>query len=114
MQDLLFLEQMEMSENDLQKFMHQGPLAIMNGSVYTIPVVFHVIHLGEPVGIGSNISSARMLQALSDLNDQFTNVGIDFCLAKRTPEGTATSGINRVNGSNVADYTSIGIVVKVA
>ncbi|MEQ1743820.1 MAG: hypothetical protein ABMA02_00200 [Saprospiraceae bacterium] len=43
------------------------------GIVHQIPVVFHVIHLGEQVGQGSNISDAQLLQSLSDLNTYFRN-----------------------------------------
>lgn len=31
---------------------------VTSGVVYTIPVVVHVIHLGEPVGTGTNVSDA--------------------------------------------------------
>ncbi len=85
----------------------------MNGTVYTIPLVFHVVHLGEPVGVGSNISDGQLLQALADLNNEFRNgpndVEIEFCLAERDPDGVFTTGINRVDGSNVPNYTNIGI-----
>ena len=32
--------------------------------VLTIPVVFHVIHLGEPVGEGTNISDEQILSCI--------------------------------------------------
>lgn len=83
---------------------------------YTIPVVVHVIHLGEPVGTGTNISDAQIRSAIDGLNDRFSNtigsgldIEIDFCLATRDPNGCPTTGINRVNGSGIANYISIGI-----
>ena len=83
---------------------------------YTIPVVVHVIHLGESVGTGSNISDAQIQQAIQGLNDRFRNgigssldIEIDFCLATRAPNGSATNGINRVNGSGIPGFSSQGI-----
>src|SRR5687767_15094475 len=56
--------------------------------VYTIPIVVHVIHLGESPGTGSNISDAQIYSAINGLNDRFRNnigsgfdVEIQFCLA---------------------------------
>src|SRR5687767_333872 len=40
---------------------------------YTIPLVVHVIHLGEPVGTGSNISDSLILDAINGLNERFAN-----------------------------------------
>ncbi len=83
---------------------------------YTIPVVVHVIHLGEPVGTGSNLSDAQILDAIDGLNQRFANSNgqgadceISFCLATRTPEGCPTNGIVRVDGSEVPNYANEGI-----
>ena len=120
--DFQFL--MEQAEQQMQDMMNGNPQAIMNGSVYTIPVVFHIIHLGESVGSGSNISETQVLQALDDLNSDFrdyqmtgTDVEIEFCLAQRDPQGGSQfnsagdniTGIQRVNGTGTANYESIGI-----
>ncbi len=70
---------------------------------FLLPVVFHVIHDNG----AENIDDAVVLQALQDLNDAFANTGyydqntgidteIQFCLAKRNPDGNPTTGINRV------------------
>jgi len=70
---------------------------------YTLPVVFHIIHQNGP----ENISDAAVLTAFNNLNDAFANTnfyggndGVDtkiqFCLAKRDPNGNPTTGINRV------------------
>jgi len=77
---------------------------------YIIPVVFHVVHInGE-----ENISDAQIFSAIDELNkdfnaenadldntaDAFTDiiadVGIEFRLARRDPNGNCTNGINRV------------------
>lgn len=107
---------LEGNEGVIQNAMHGNPQAIMNNTVYAIPVVFHVIHLGESVGNGSNISDALLLQGLDDLNYYFrdvlntgTDVKIEFCLAERDPTGAPSTGINRVNGYGVGNYHNIGI-----
>lgn len=117
-QDSLLQEEIEINEQMMQQAMENNPQTLMDGSVYTLPLVFHVIHLGEPLGIGSNISDGQLLQALQDLNDDFrdtggtgTDVGIEFCLAERDPNGNFTTGINRVNGSGVTNYSNIGIQI---
>lgn len=94
---------------------------IQGNSDYTIPVVVHVMHLGESEGVGSNIPDAQILQAIADLNAHFANtngggidIGIQFCLAERDPKGDPTDGINRVNAANIcagACYGTSGITV---
>ena len=83
---------------------------------YSIPVVVHVVHNGEPVGVGANISDAQVQSQIRVLNDDFRRMNADtvntppefaavagsldirFVLAKQNPEGLATTGIVRVNG----------------
>ncbi len=82
------------------------------GGVYQIPVVFHVIHNGEPEGSGRNIPTANILHQLEVLNEDFrrkegtpgwnddphgTDTRIEFVLAKRDPDGNPTTGIVRWN-----------------
>jgi len=88
----------------------------LRSSLYTIPVVVHVIHLGEPIGTGSNISDIQIQEAIAGLNDRFSNgnglgvdVELEFCLARKDPNGNSTNGINRVDGSIVANYSANGI-----
>ncbi len=88
--------------------------------MYVLPVVVHIIHNN---GL-ENISDATVLQGIQDLNDAFANVGyydptsgvdtkIQFCLAKRDPDGNATNGITR-NMTTLTDMTleSDDITVK--
>jgi hypothetical protein len=88
----------------------------LKSTLYTIPVVVHVIHLGESVGIGSNISEIQIQQAIAGLNSRFRNINgfgadveMEFCLASIDPNGNSTNGINRVDGSGVANYSANGI-----
>ena len=83
--------------------------------VKRIPVVVHVIHNGEPVGTGANISYAQVVSQIEVLNEDFrrkagTNgdndnpVGVDceieFYLAEKDPDGNtlAEPGIHRYDG----------------
>ncbi|HEY3429258.1 MAG TPA: M43 family zinc metalloprotease [Cyclobacteriaceae bacterium] len=84
---------------------------------YKIPVVFHIIHNGEALGTGANIPDARVFSQIEVLNKDFTrtntdaintpaeflsvagSMNIEFVLAKQAPDGSATTGINRVNGN---------------
>ncbi|HEY3385947.1 MAG TPA: zinc-dependent metalloprotease [Saprospiraceae bacterium] len=84
--------------------------------LFTIPVVVHVIHLGEQIGYQTNIPDQQILGAIEGLNERYANVngagvdiGITFCLANRDPNGCPTSGINRVDGSVIPGYKEEGI-----
>ena len=90
--------------------------------VLTIPIVFHIVHLGEAVGEGTNISDEQILSCVENLNHRFRgdvealaaltdeydedelssviDSKIEFCLAQRDPDGNPTNGIHRVNGSD--------------
>jgi hypothetical protein len=78
--------------------------------VVTLPVVVHIIHDGDDVGISENIPDERVLSQIQVLNEDFrrlqgtrgyvegnagTDTQIEFCLAQRDPNGQATNGITR-------------------
>ncbi|MBK9254342.1 MAG: T9SS type A sorting domain-containing protein [Saprospiraceae bacterium] len=102
------MEIMDLDENVMQTILQgNGPsyLPIMSNTVYTVPVVVHVIHLGT--GHVTNISDTQIYSAIDQLNDDFANlagtgvdIGIQFCLAQQDPSGNPTTGIIRVNGTN--------------
>lgn len=89
-------------------------------SVYQIPVVFHVLHNGEAVGSGANISDHRIKQQLETLNEDFrrkntdqvntpmifqevaADTQIEFVLARQDPQGNPTNGIVRKVGTQNA------------
>ena len=102
---------------EIKRQMQSGKSA---NTVITIPVVVHIIHNGDAVGSGENISDARILSQITVLNQDFrrmlgtpgyntnavgADVEIEFCMAQRKPDGTATSGIDRVN-LNVASWAT--------
>ncbi len=97
---------------------------------YIIPVVVHVIHKGEAIGVGANISDAQIESQIRVLNKDFTRtnsdasqtpsefsavaglLNIQFVLAKRDPSGNATNGINRVKGTKTQWSTSDETTLK--
>jgi hypothetical protein len=46
-------------------------------STFQVPVVVHVIHNGEAVGIGKNIQDAQILSQISVLNKDFNRLNTD-------------------------------------
>ncbi|GLB52711.1 hypothetical protein NBRC110019_17510 [Neptunitalea chrysea] len=81
-------------------------------TVINIPVVVHVIHDGDAVGSGENISLARVQSQITVLNQDYrretgtpgyntnavgADVEIEFCLAQTAPDGSLTNGVDRVN-----------------
>ncbi|MGH1435399.1 MAG: M43 family zinc metalloprotease [Lewinella sp.] len=86
---------------------------------YTIPVVFHIIHQGGT----ENIPATSIQLSLDHLNQSFANAGpydpstgvatnIDFCLAKRKPDGSLSSGIERVSDPLTALNMSDDLALK--
>jgi len=83
--------------------------------VITIPIIVHVVHNGEAVGAGRNISQAQVQSQLVTLNEDFrrqprtrgfndspvgADIEIEFCLAAVDRQGRAMAepGIDRYNG----------------
>jgi len=71
-----------------------------------IPVVVHIIHQNGT----ENISDEQVQEGIADLNDGYANtgdyaqgegidIGIQFCLAQRDPDGNYSTGINRVQNA---------------
>lgn len=95
---------------------------VAKGTVYKIPIVFHVLHNGG----SENISDEQIFDAVSILNRDYrlqnadaanvhqdfqgmpTDVEIEFVLATKAPDGTCFTGITRTqssqtnNGSNAS------------
>ncbi|WP_128544392.1 M43 family zinc metalloprotease [Larkinella soli] len=97
----------------IRKLERTGRLA---EAVLTIPVVVHVVHAGESVGTGRNLSEAQIKSQLETLNEDFrrkvgtrgfnenpqgADIEIEFCLAAVNPQGGTMSerGIDRINGA---------------
>lgn len=105
---------------EYEAFLKQSKSAKTNSvqPTYTVPVVFHVLHNGEAVGTGANISDAALIAALAQVNKDYSKqnpdtINIDplyqplykdakikFVLAKKDPNGNCTNGIVRHKDPN--------------
>ena len=106
--------QKRIRDNKLRSFQTQG----IQTSTYTIPVVVHVIHNG--VGDVTNISDVQILSQIQVMNDDYkrlnadqtntpseflpfvSSIDVQFVLAKQNPEGIASSGITRTQGTKTS------------
>lgn len=118
--DPAFNQRMRETETATQQRLHSARGAKAAAVIYTIPVVVHVIHNGETVGTGNNPTDAAIQAMITGLNNAFrkngsqyggADIGIQFQLAIRSPQCGSTTGINRVNGNSVPNYTSGGIAI---
>ena len=106
---------------ELSKVRMASREASTQGTIYKVPVVVHIMHIGEAVGTGSNISNEQIYSAISSMNNAYrkkagtiysgngVDMEIEFCLAQKDPDGNATTGINRVNASATGNYGTEGI-----
>lgn len=117
--DSFYAQRMQVFDNMEQNLQKITPTT--TSVVYKIPVVIHVMHRGEPIGFGVNVSNTEIRRAMRALNEMYRKVpgsvgdgsGIDaqieFVLAVRDPNGNCTDGINRVDMSNYTAYINNGV-----
>lgn len=91
---------------------------VQRAPIYTIPVIVHIIHNGEAVGSGRNISEAQVLSQIDVLNEDFrkmtgtpgynnhadgADIEIEFCMALVDESGNTLpeSGIERISRSSL-------------
>jgi|GEM_PF-2930704 len=121
-QDPQFVKNEQLFENKIQQFIKSGAVNNKAGGVYTIPVVVHVLHLGEAEGVGTNISDAQIQSGIDRLNEVYRGLDpnspidfeVQFALAKQNPSCIATDGINRVDASGVPNYSTDGVFFDTA
>jgi subtilisin-like proprotein convertase family protein len=92
-----------------------------SGTVYQVPVVVHVLHVGEAIGTGWNISDEQAIKGIEDLNNYWRKIAgtygdglgvdmeVEFALAVRDPSGNCTNGIVRRNMSSFTAYVNNGV-----
>jgi PKD repeat protein len=90
-------------------------------TIVSIPIIVHVVHDGEAVGSGTNISAAQVAAQIEVLNEDFrrkdntpgfnsnpvgADIEIEFCLSPVDEDGNtmAEPGIDRYDG-NQPDWT---------
>ena len=115
LQDLTNQSNAYKAESEIQKHIALGQARSFD--VYNIPVVVHVLHLGEAIGVGTNISDAQIQSSINHLNQFYRGLTsnspvdfeIEFSLAQQDPNCNATSGINRIDASIVPNYSTGGV-----
>ena len=123
LQNSEYREEQEAQEIAIENLVEQYKSGMLpkTGTIHTIPVVVHIIHKGEAIGTGTNISDAQVYSAINALNQDYrkmsgtggdgdgSDIEVEFCLAQRDPDGNASTGIKRVSGCSVAKYCTEGI-----
>ncbi len=88
----------------------------VNAGIITLPIVVHVVHNGEPIGTGTNLSKAQIQSQIDVLNEDFrkmsgtpgynnspvgADIEIEFCLSLLDQNGKTLTepGIHRYNGN---------------
>ncbi len=111
------LESLDDFEHQLQKHIQSARKNHrFQGDVYLIPVVVHVVHNGESIGTGSNISLAQVQSQIDVLNEDYRrkngtpgynsnsngcDTKIEFVLAKRTSSGASSNGVDRIDRNSM-------------
>lgn len=109
-----FIARMQMADADLESFTHDFLQDTeRGGGSYVIPIVFHIVHNN---GV-ENIGDAQIHDAVRILNEDFNrensdwdnvrseflgivaDIGIEFRLATKDPDGNCTNGITRTVSS---------------
>ncbi|MEQ8907675.1 MAG: M43 family zinc metalloprotease [Vicingaceae bacterium] len=110
-----YAQRIQQNEQLIQHYLRSHDVSKSSG-VLQIPLVIHVIHTGQSVGVGANISMNQVTSAIDTLNARYNNLqgssvdtDIEFVLAQRDPNGNATNGVVRVDGSSVPLYATEGI-----
>ncbi len=116
---------------ELEEFyLEQQNKAQSRAADFMIPVVVHIIHNGEVVGQGANVSDARIFSQIESLNEDFqrlnadasntpstygnvvADTNIEFCLASIDEFGNPTTGITRNKYNNISGISYIANTIK--
>ncbi|MES2880892.1 MAG: zinc-dependent metalloprotease [Bacteroidota bacterium] len=117
--------------NHVRKYIIENQLSIARlaktqAAIYYIPVVVHVLHTGGAVGSTYNPTAANIAGAIDYLNAVYDgtwtgsggailgvgDIQIKFVLATKDPDNNASTGINRIDASSLANYTAGGMFLS--
>ena len=101
-------------EMAMQRNIVLGANRIENRMLLTLPVIVHIVHDGEDVGVGTNLSVEQVMSQIDVLNEDYrrksgtpgfnndpvgADIEIEFCPATLDPNGDPLleRGINRIN-----------------
>ena len=106
-------------QQKLEEYDRLARVGRLAAEIVTIPVVVHVVHSGESVGTGKNLSFEQISSQIEVLNEDFrrrvdtrgenndpdgADIEIEFCLAALDPNGQelVEPGVHRYNGNRTA------------
>ena len=112
------------TRNNIADYMNTNAGRNDRNVIVTIPVVFHVIHSGQAVGVGLNISHAQIQSQIDVLNECYrlrnsdttaipswfqgrqADILVEFCLAQFDTAGNTLGeqGVTRHNISNTSNF----------
>jgi len=111
--DKAWKQNREATETQIQAIINGNQFSKQAGTIYIIPLVVHVIHTGQAIGVGANISLAQIQSQVDALNRDFRRLPDDGGIALGAGVDTeiqfCLKAVNRVDGSGVSGYTSSGI-----
>lgn len=123
--DPIYRKAVEENEKSVQRYISTNKSRLSarttgeNATLYTIPVVVHVIHTGDVVGSIYNPSDAQIQSAINYLNKVYNgtypgtqgigDIQLQFVLAAKDPNCNSTAGIDRVDASGISGYGNDGV-----
>jgi hypothetical protein len=125
--DIAYRKLVTEAEKNIQAYLKKNKgrsgarISTTTAALYTIPVVVHVVHTGGAVGTIYNPTDAQIQGAIDYLNQVYNgtypgttgagDIQIQFALAVRDPDCNSTNGIDRIDGSVLANYSAGGVNV---
>lgn len=131
--DPSIIEKQKHIESQIKEYINSKSNKVQAEPILTIPVVIHIIHNGEEIGEGPNISDEQAMSIITILNREYrlentdaldeshpffedqADCEIEFCLVNTDPDGNPTNGIIRFESEEeVWDIPVFDDVVKPA
>lgn len=101
--------------------LESGNARVTTDVIYKIPIVVHVLHRGEPIGQGINVSDEHIQEIIKQANQDYRKIvnttgygngfdtNVEFALAVRDVNGNSTNGIDRIDMSGNTSYMALGL-----
>jgi hypothetical protein len=114
-------------ESKYQAFVKSGDTLDIDDDMFTdLPIVFHIVHLGDSLGSMSNPRNQEIFDLIEKTNNYFrqqndeanvfenpffgADTKISFCLANRDENGNLVTGINRYVSSDISTTFLLNLV----
>jgi len=117
LQDPKFKRSYQKLERMVKKVENQKRLSTQPTPPITVPVIVHIIHLGENYGEDNHLTTEFIQEAIDNANENFaggfnndptTNTQINFCIANASTDGSPIEGIRYYDWDDLGlgDWTS--------